>query len=1068
MVKTVYLVVDDDDMVLADGLIKSLEGANYKVISNRTVEVGQSVIQVATQTLADSRVPVVVCGTRRTIGSSPATRIIQAARRNNNSVLVVQMERDAHLDGVDFGTKVADYYESKELAISQLLSALDRHYQSLSAAPLSNEPPGAEPGLDEVTNEVDFDPSAVAEFRAAMRDEIVRKLPAALTHHEFLDRARLRVGGKLTRAGILLFGAKATALTPSATIQCRAYAGTTLASPREGVNLDGPLFQQITAARQFVADRVGGLEAPTPHSATAVVRYDLPMTAVREIIANAAVHRDYAVDDACVHVRLFVDRLEVLSPGNWIGRELVDGRQYSLSELGGFSRKRNFRLAEVLYWVRLVEGEGSGIFVADQDCRQNDLPTPTVCQENGFVTVTLWRRSRRAHRATPEMLPPPQVWFSGRSHELATLDAIVKEASKRNIPPVAIVTGVGGVGKTALALRWAHKIKEQFPDGQLYVSLGGFGEAGPTPPLNALRILLTGLGVPNSDMPADLESATVLYRRLVSGRRMLVILDDAADADQVRHLLPESVSAATVVTSRNSLDSLLVLGHGRLLPLETLSAEDAEAMFVERLDVVVSDDERPAVREIVEHCGGLPLALAIAAGVANARPTQPLRQLASEMSDPRHRLLMLDLGDSVGSIRRVFSRSFETLRPSAQLLLRVLGLLPYPSIDIYGSASLVGVPLSEVRLVVRDLLRAHLLTDAGGERLEWHSLLHAYVRELAKRLDGAERTNATKRLLEYYLRTAAAADAFLDSNWESVRRQETVPYVVERPLESYSDAMEWFVAELKNLLAAIELAMRHGFEEYAYRLYWSMTTFLYRHGDWPEWAEKGLVAVKAAERLGHQVACARSHRILATAYTRLSQYEKASYHYTRARDIFIELGDRVGEAHTELVLGRHFGWLDEPQEALRHAKRALLLYRQIGDRGWEARAMNDVAREYGRLGNVDEGFRYGTNALRLATEVGDRDAEASIHSVLGELSAQRGAIKDALNYYDSAATTRRQLGDYYGGAKASMQLAHYTLLDGRRDEARTILIQAMYDLSNVDHSEAVRLRAEILAKLKEV
>ena len=130
--------------------------------------------------------------------------------------------------------------------------------------------------------------------------------------------------------------------------------------------------------------------------------------------------------------------------------------------------------------------------------------------------------------------------------------------------------------------------------------------------------------------------------------------------------------------------------------------------------------------------------------------------------------------------------------------------------------------------------------------------------------------------------------------------------------------------------------------------------------------------------------------------------------------------------------------------------------------------MNDVAREYGRLGNVDEGFRYGTNALRLATEVGDRDAEASIHSVLGELSAQRGAIKDALNYYDSAATTRRQLGDYYGGAKASMQLAHYTLLDGRRDEARTILIQAMYDISNVDHSEAVRLRAEILAKLKEV
>ncbi|MBF9130517.1 hypothetical protein I0C86_16335 [Plantactinospora sp. S1510] len=360
----------------------------------------------------------------------------------------------------------------------------------------------------------------------------------------------------------------------------------------------------------------------------------------------------------------------------------------------------------------------------------------------------------------PAQLPPKLSVFVGRDPELDQLDAALLPG--RDEPTgvlIAVVSGTAGVGKTTLAVHWAHRQADRFPDGQLHVDLRGFEPTGSVlEPARALRGFLTALGVPPQRIPAELVEQAALYRSLLTGRRMLIMLDNAADAEQVHPLLPGSPGCAVIVTSRNRLSGLVATAGARPLLLDLPPAAEARQLLIRRIGADRVAAEPAAVDELISHCARLPLALAVAAARTAANPTFPLRALARELRSTDSRLAGFADGDTGTDVRAVFSWSYQTLSPPAARLFRLLGLHPGPNIGTSAAASLLGVPVEEVRPSLAELSRANLLVERTPGRYGCHDLLRAYSAELARELEPeAERAEAIRRVLDHYLRTAHAA-----------------------------------------------------------------------------------------------------------------------------------------------------------------------------------------------------------------------------------------------------------------------------------------------------------------------
>ena len=392
------MVCADGEEELAEQLARPLRDAGYDVAHNGTISVGESLVGEAQRALT-SNSPIVLCATVKAAGSAWAHQVVNVAHRDGPvRVFVVQMEKQAFVKQLAMDGKVARYCDDPARAVDDLLGALGKHFPPMTSAefgPMTDEPrPSWRQPLDQPTESKIFDTEALQRFRRELRKEITDRYPAVLTEWEFLQRAGLLVGDMLTGTGALLFARDPTLAFPAAVIKCVRYRGSDRSADRERETFEGNVPSQIVAARDFVADRVQIGESLSSHQAQSVIVYDYAMIAVREIIANALVHRDYSVKDSCVHVRLFVDRLEVSSPGRWLGRDLSADIEYDLAELTGQSIKRNFRLAHILSWARLVEGEGSGIPSALRACQEDHSPTPTVREEQGFVTVILHKRPR--------------------------------------------------------------------------------------------------------------------------------------------------------------------------------------------------------------------------------------------------------------------------------------------------------------------------------------------------------------------------------------------------------------------------------------------------------------------------------------------------------------------------------------------------------------------------------------------------------------------------------------------------------------------------------------------------
>ncbi|MFI1408525.1 AfsR/SARP family transcriptional regulator [Streptomyces sp. NPDC020707] len=670
--------------------------------------------------------------------------------------------------------------------------------------------------------------------------------------------------------------------------------------------------------------------------------------------------------------------------------------------------------------------------------------------------------------ALPAQLPMGVRSFTGRADELAQLDMILASTA---VQPSAVVisalSGTAGVGKTALAVHWARRAQTAFPDGQLYVNLRGFGSAAAVmSPAEAVRGFLDAFGVPPARVPVGLEAQTGLYRSLLAGRRVLVVLDNARDAEQVRPLLPGAPGCLALVTSRRLLTGLAVAEGAHLLTVDLLTSGQARELLTGRLGVSRTSAEGAAVGEIVGRCAGLPLALAIVGARAAARPRFPLATLAEELRRAENRLDALDGGEVTSQVRAVFSWSYEALSPGAARLFRLLGVHPGPDAALPAIAALAGIPVSRAVALLAELVDGHLLTEHAPGRYTFHDLLRAYAVELVDAIDSdLERHTALHRLLDHYLHTAHTADVLLTPQPNPVPLPPAGPGAAPETLADHEQSQAWFAAEHTVLVAVAEQADARGFDRHSWQLAASLTTFLDRHGYWRVLAALQTSALKAARRQGDRAGQAGAHRGLGLALDRLGRGQDARGHYLLALDLFAELGSDAGQARTHQHLARMSAAQGSPQRALDHAGHSLRHYRAAADRAGQSAALNHIGWLSAQLGEHHEALGHCRQALDLAEETGDLNGQAHTWDSLGYIQHRLGRHAGAVDCYRRAVDLFHRTGERQSEAAGLLCLGDIHRVTDRPDAARTAWTRALTITDELALPDLDPLRTELLTRL---
>jgi DNA-binding SARP family transcriptional activator len=674
----------------------------------------------------------------------------------------------------------------------------------------------------------------------------------------------------------------------------------------------------------------------------------------------------------------------------------------------------------------------------------------------------------------PAQLPSAVAAFTGREEQLAALDRSLAGALATAGPDgrpaavaIAAVSGTAGVGKTSLAVHWAHQVADRFPDGQLYVNLRGFDPGGQAMvPAEAVRGFLDAMGVPAGRIPAGLDAQAALYRSTLAGKRILVVLDNARDAEQVRPLLPGTAGAMVVITSRSQLTGLVAANGARPIPLDLMPPAAARELLAARLGAARLGAEPEATDQIIAACARLPLALTIAAARAATNPAFPLTALAAELGQAGGRLDALAIGDPATDVHVVFSWSYQALTPPAARLFRLLGLHPGPDISVPAAASLAGHTPAELRGQLAELLGANLISEPVPGRYTFHDLLRAYAGELAHRTDTeTDRHAAVGRLLDHYTHTAHAANQHLSPARDPipVPLRPLLPGASPARLTGPGPALAWLTAEHSVLLAALGLAADSGFHTHTWQLAWALNTPLIRGGHGHDLAAAWQAALTAAERLGDPTARAYAHCYLARAYTLLGRYPDAHRELGPALQLYDETGDLVGQASAHHHLAVVWERQGRPGQALEHAQQALALYQAGGNRRGHAYALNAVAWHQAQLGDHAEALAHSRQALALHQQIGDRVGEAETWDTLGYAHHHLNHHAQAINCYQHALTLFRDLGDRSNEAATLTDLGDIHHAAGDPTAARTAWQQALTILTDLDHPDAADLHAKLHA-----
>jgi DNA-binding SARP family transcriptional activator/tetratricopeptide (TPR) repeat protein len=653
----------------------------------------------------------------------------------------------------------------------------------------------------------------------------------------------------------------------------------------------------------------------------------------------------------------------------------------------------------------------------------------------------------------PRELPPSVLGFTGRRAELAALTRLLDRPAEtaENTPAAIVISAIGGtagVGKTALAVQWAHQTANRFPGGQLHVNLRGYDPDQPVPAADALAGFLRSLGVPGQEIPPGQDERAARYRSLLAGRKMLIMLDNAGSVEQVRPLLPGSPGCAVVVTSRDALAGLVARHGATRLDLDLLPLPEAVSLLRGLIGRRAEEDPGAAAA-LAEQCCRLPLALRVAAELAAARPYVPLADLVAELADQRRRLDLLDAGgDPRTAVRAVFSWSYRRLDPGAARGFRLAGLHPGADFDPFAAAALTGLTLEQARAVLGVLARAHLIWPAGPGRYSMHDLLRAYARDVAGASDGEsdgeeEHEAALTRLLDHYLHTASIAMDTLYPAESHRRPRIPTPATPIPPVTEQAAARAWLDTERPTLVAVAVHAAGHGSPSHASLLSATVGRYLDTGGHYPEALTIHSGARAAAQHTGDQAAEATALNYLGAVHLRQGRYQQAAGHIQQALTLFRQTGDRTAQARALNSLGNICYFQGRYQEAIDFPEQALAKYRETGDPFGTAMTLNNIAIGAERLGRYDLAARHLREALAIAADIGARDTECLALINLGIVRLRQTSCQQAASHLHRALALSREIGYRDCETEALARIGDLCQQQGHPDEAARYLREAL-------------------------
>lgn len=664
----------------------------------------------------------------------------------------------------------------------------------------------------------------------------------------------------------------------------------------------------------------------------------------------------------------------------------------------------------------------------------------------------------------PAQLPADLPSFTGRDTELALLGTFLPPAGTTSLAGV-VIAGMAGIGKTTLAVHWAHHIAHRFPDGRLYVNLRGFDPAGSAlTPTEIMRAVLDSLGVPPQAVPATLDAQTALYRSRLSGRRVLVLADNARDVEQVRPLLPGTPGSLLLVTSRTQLPGLIAADGAQLVNLDLMPATDALAFLTARLGAARTGAEPGAAGKIIKHCAGLPLALAIVAARAAIHPRFSLASIASELRDNDGSLDAFSLDDTTIDVRDVFSWSYQALSPEAARLFRLLALHPGPDVTVPAAASLAGLSPRSAKPLLNALTRSHLLTEHVPGPYSSHDLLRAYAGELVDGHDSDTQQHAAiERMLDHFLHTAFPPSLRYPLTRKPIPIEPPVQGAVVQDIAS-DRAADWFTGEQQVVLGAIKESYVRGFDRHTWQLAWTIGSVLHVRGQWLDLLETQHTALRAAQRSGDVFGQATAHLWLARANTGLARFDEALHHLGQSHELFGELDDLSSQANVH----RTFGWALETrgadgdvEAALEHSYQALKLTQELGERSTQATALNAVGWGHALLGQYSEALERCTQALALLEELGEVYGQADTWDSIGYAHHHLGHYDQAAAAYERAIALYEQLGVDIRIAATGQRLGDTHVAAGDLTAARAAWTGALAMFEHLRHPAAEDVRAAL-------
>ncbi|WP_447005970.1 ATP-binding protein [Saccharothrix isguenensis] len=734
---------------------------------------------------------------------------------------------------------------------------------------------------------------------------------------------------------------------------------------------------------------------------------------------------------------------------------------------------------------------------------------PGAVVQAGSITGDVHLHSTRSGAfPPPHELPPDVHAFTDRLEQLAEMDLLL--ASTEGPPSTAAVvisavSGTAGVGKTAFATHWAHRVSDRFPDGQLYVNLHGYGPAKPVPPEEALAGMLRSLGVANSDIPHDADERAARFRSIAAGRRLLIVLDNARSADQVRPLLPGTSSCLVLVTSRDALPGLVSRDGARRVNLDLLP--HAQAVVLLRMLIGPRVDAEPeAADALVRHCVRLPLALRIAADLVTTSPEATLAEMVADLADEENRLDLLDAGDDpYTAVRAVLSWSYRNLGPAQARAFRLLGLHPGRDFEPVGAAALISCTPAQARRLLDALVRAHLVERTRIGRYQMHDLLRVYAADLVAHEESEEAQEAAlRRLFDFFLHTASLAMEILFPQERDRRPALPTADGPRVDLVDDDDAVRWLEAERTTLSAVAARTTHTTWAVYASLLSTTLYRFLDSHGHFDDAVTLHNLALEVGRQQDDKAVVGRALHNLGAVYQRLSRYSDAREHLEEAIDVLrridlpkvhalalADLGhvhmllgrydealecdaralrlfeseeDRTGQGQVLNNMGLVLDRLRRHEESVESTQRALALFRETEDRPRQGYALNDIGVALQHMESYPEALVYHREALALARATHDRALEAEALNGLGNATRRAGSAESVLELHESALAIALDIGDRHEQAQAHEGLAGAHEASGNVTEALERWQQALniyVDLGAPEADEVRRRMADL-------